>query len=336
MSAHTSIVFVTGKDRFQVIDTFTAERDGLSVQVDDTTGVDTFGGDDPDVVAKALDAARTPAMFGGRRLVVLSDAISEETLPLLQRYADDPADDVTLLLMHVESGRASKAYNEFVKTVAARGSVVKTEAPPSKDRDLPGFVNQLAKQHALKMRGDACSYLAAQVGADTGTIIGVIDQLVVARPGATIEVADVAEFVSGTGTAKTWDLTDAIDAGDRARALLKLHALLDTEGMHALQVQTALVAHVRKLMRACEIEPRSQADVEASLGVKGYPAKKLFDKARTLDPRAAAAAHREVTRADVALRGGTGLDDRTVLEVLVARLCNQLGTRTQRRRGVQS
>jgi DNA polymerase III delta subunit len=231
--------------------------------------------------------------------------------------------------MHVKSGSGPKGLAELVKTVRSNGMLVEPAPPPQRERDLAEWVRGRAADAGVALRPDAAQLIAAHVGPDAGVISTLLGQLDAAHPGETIDRDQVGAVVSGPATAKAWDLTDAIDAGDKAKAIMRLHALLGD--MHPLQVQSVLINHVRRLLAATELQPSSAGDVERALNVKGFPAKKLFEKVRSMPAGAAVAAHREVAGADVALRGGSGLDSAVVLEVLTVRLAVLVGARGRQR-----
>lgn len=319
------VVLVTGTDQFRVVDRFGAERDELRAGLDLAAGVDDFEGGDPETVARALEAARTPAMFGTGRLVTLRHAVNEDTLPMLTAYCADAETSATLLLLHVRSGRPSKAYKDLEAAIReAGGEVLEESAPPTRTADLAAYVSDAAAAHGVDLDRSAATYVAEHLGSDAGAIEAAAAQLAAAHPsGGRLGVRDVSELVAGPALAKTWDLTDAIDAGDAGAALHTLDGLLVE--MHPMQVHAAVVNHVRRLVAASELGPASAKEVEVELGLKGYPARKVFEKVRRVPPRAFVAAHRVTARADVAMRGGAGLEPRIVLETLVVRLAAILG-----------
>lgn len=332
MSDGTHVLLVTGGDQFQVVDRFAAERDALAQSLDLVAGVDDFEGSEPETVARALEAARTPPMFGADRLVTLRHAIAEETIPLLVAYCTEPTTSTTLILVHVRSGRPTKAYKELEAAIRGGGGTVLEEAaPPARTPDLAAYISEAVGAHGAGVDRAAATYLAEHLGPDAGAIEAAAAQLGVAHPGVErLDVAAVSELVSGPALAKTWDLTDAIDAGNSAAALRALEGLLIE--MHPMQVHTAIANHVRRLVAASELQPATASELEVELSIKAYPAKKIYEKVRRLPPKAFVAAHRVVARADVAIRGGGGLDPRTVLETQVVRLGVILGAKGSSRR----
>lgn len=317
-----AIVLIVGADRFRVMERYRALRSEFVEQVDSTFGVDDFEGVDTGVV-DAIAAARTTAMFGGRRLVVLRDGLDEETIPALLLYAETANEETTLLVVDVRSGRRSKAFAALVKTIDDVGRVVDVEALPSRPRDLADYVSKCAISAGVDLARGTAAHVATQLGRDSGAISALIDQLAVAAFDHPVTSGDIEQFVKGPGTAMTWDLTDAIDKGNRAEAVRKLRAL--SSEMHALQIQSVLTKHVRKLLVASDAEPRTARDVELAIDAKGFGAKKVFEKIRSVDRAAIERAHHQVATADIDLRGGSGLPDDVILDVLVVRLARTLG-----------
>jgi DNA polymerase-3 subunit delta len=131
----------------------------------------------------------------------------------------------------------------------------------------------------------------------------------------------VAPFLGDAGGVPPWDLTDAIDAGRTADALGLLGRMLDSGGRHPLQVMAILQGHYTKLATLDGVEARSEAEAAAALGIKpGFPARKALDLSRRLGATAIRRAVDLLATADLDLRGRSMLDERLVMEVLVARL----------------
>ncbi len=329
------VIFVTGTDRAAVVDALAKEREDLLALLELVAGAEEFSGPDLQAVTRALDAAATPAMFGGNRLVILRDGVTEESLPSLTLYAKEPGAGAVLLLSHVRSGRSTKAYNALTKAVRASGQLVEVAGAPSRQGDLSSYIREASAAQGLRLSRDALAYLVSRLGADTGAINRVLEQLHAACPTAEVDLSSVTELVVGPAQAKVWDLTDAIDGGSIAGALRHLDALL--REMHELQVEAVLINHVRKLVRAAEGRPRSSKDVETALGIKAFPAKKVFGRVQALPFSRLVSAHRLLVTANQDLRGRSGLEMRVILQVLVARLSVRIGgERNLRRAGISA
>ena len=155
-----------------------------------------------------------------------------------------------------------------------------------------------------------------------GRLEGLLDTLASAYgEGSTVSVDDLEPFLGTAGALAPWDLTDAIDAGKTAKALGVLHRMLDGPDAHPLRVMSVLHSHYRRML---QLEGSGVTSPEAAAEVLGlrsaFPAKKALAESRRLGIGRIARAVQLLARADLDLRGATGLGGETVLEVLVARL----------------
>ena len=129
-----------------------------------------------------------------------------------------------------------------------------------------------------------------------------------------------------------WDLTDAIDRGDTATALVTLRRMLRAGDRHPLQVMATLHDHYRRMLRldGAGVHERAGRGRRARR-VAPFQAQKALDQARRLGHDGLARAFGLLAEADLDLRGhARGLPE-LVLEVLVARL-GRLAPADRRRR----
>jgi DNA polymerase-3 subunit delta len=154
-----------------------------------------------------------------------------------------------------------------------------------------------------------------------GRLEGLLDTLASAYgDGATVSSDDLEPFLGSAGTLAPWDLTDAIDSGDSARALDVLHRLLAGDS-HPLVAMSMLHRHYRQLLRLDGSGVTSPEEAAQVLGLRSaFPAKKALAQSRRLGSARTARAIRLLAEADLDLRGATGLSGEAVLDVLVARL----------------
>ena len=95
--------------------------------------------------------------------------------------------------------------------------------------------------------------------------------------------------------------------------------------MHPLQVLGILNGRYRKLARLdtdAVVTGRRRAPRPGAGRASTYPAKKALEATRALGPEGFARAFAELHRADVGIKGATGLPEGAVLEIAVARLAN--------------
>ncbi|MCU0261546.1 MAG: DNA polymerase III subunit delta [Ilumatobacteraceae bacterium] len=298
---------------------------------DRTLMVDDFDGEEFELRA-AVDAAQTPPFLTDHRVVVVRGVgrfTADELAPLL-RYLDDPLPSTRLLLVG-GGGRIVKALTDAVK---AAGGIATSTSPPARPKERAAWVAEQAEEHGLRLEPAAAARAAAWLGDDVGRLDGILSTLVATYgPGHRLGTADIEPFLGEAGGVPPWDFTDAIDTGDAARALSMLQRMVDAGERHPLQVMAILHGHYAKLARLDGVGATSEADAAAAMGIKpGFPAKKALTTYGRLGAGGVQRAVQLLAAADLDLRGASDLEDRVVMEVLVARLARLTPARVSPRR----
>ena len=287
---------------------------------DRTLMVDEFDGDEYTLGA-VVDAAQTPPFLTDSRVVVARGVgrFTSDELTGLVGYLHDPLDS-TDLVIGWGSQRRPKAIAEALKT--AKVKEIST-SPPSRPRDRPGWMAGEASALGLRLSGAAVDRLSSHLGESVGELDGILRTLVSTYgEGATLGPDDVEPFLGDAGGVPPWDLTDAIDAGRTDRALDLLTRMLGAGERHPLQVMAILHGHYGRLAALDGLNVRTEGEAAEALGIKpGFPARKAMELSRRLGGTAVRRAIDLLAVADLDLRGRTELDNRLVMEVLVARLC---------------
>ena len=285
-----------------------------SLMVDDHSGEEY-------TIGHVVDGARTVPFLTDRRIVVARGAqrFTVDDLSPLISYLGDPSPTSTVVI-EWGGGRIPKMLTDAIK--AAAGVKVATGAPMQARARRTWLDDRLAES-AVALEPRAKRAIADHLGEDMGRLGGLLSVLETTfGAGTAITEADVVPFLGQSGRVPSWDLTDAIDKGDIKASLLVLSRLLDAGGMHELQIMATLHRHFERMLM---LEGSGVADEKAAatmLGLKGstYPAKKALVQARRLGRDPVARAIVMLGRADLDLKGDSGLESRTIVEVLVARL----------------
>jgi DNA polymerase-3 subunit delta len=172
--------------------------------------------------------------------------------------------------------------------------------------------------------------IVERLGDDLSRLGGILTVLDATFGDAALEPDDVEPYLGDAGAVPPWDLTDAIDRGDVAGAVVNLQRLLGNGARHPLQVMVTLQTHVERMLRLDGAGVRDEKEAATLLGIKGspFPAKKAMQQSRKLGSAKVARATALVAAADLDLRGRTAQDGVAVLETLVARLAALSGTRS--------
>jgi len=281
--------------------------------------VDEFDGDEYGMGA-LVDAALTGPFLTDRRVVVARGAgrFTAEELAELVGYLADPLDS-TDLVIEWGSERRTKAFNE---ALAGAGADIVSTNPPNRARERSGWVVAEAAKAGVQLSAAAVDRLVAHLGDNVGDLDGILRTLASTYgTGNRLGPDDVDPFVGDAGGVPPCDLTDAIDSGRTDRALALLHRMLGAGERHPLQVMAILQGHFVKLATLDGRRLRTEAEAAAALGIKpGFPARKALELSRRLGGTSIRKAIDLLAGADLDLRGAKDLDDRLIMEILVARL----------------
>jgi len=281
--------------------------------------VDEFDGAEYELRA-VVDAAQTLPMFTERRVVVargMGRFVVADLDPLLA-YLADPLETTDLVLV----GDGGTFPKKGVDAIKAAGGAVRstTVAPRAKDRTA--WIRERATMHGIDLDDRAVARLQDWMGDEVSSLEGVLTTIAATHEGrARVKVDEIEPLLDGGGGVPPWELTDAIDAARTADAIRLLHRMMHGGGRHPLQIMATLHSHYASVMRLDGSGAGDAESAAAIAGVKsGFPAKKLWQRHRSLDAAAVRRAIDLLAIADRNLRGETGLDEAVVMEVLVARL----------------
>jgi DNA polymerase-3 subunit delta len=304
---------LVGQAARSLIEELTGERDAsLVVEEHGAPSVDDLD------VGVVLDACTTPPFLVDRRVVVVREAgrlVARDATRLLALF-ENPVEGVVLVL--VAGGGTVPAA--LVKAVSALGGVVETAVGTGRARST--WLAERVSESSVRLDAAARSALEAHLGDDLGRLSGILDTLASAYgPGASIGMTELEPFLGEAGSVPPWDLTDAIDGGATAPALVALHRLLGPGGRAAPELVAVLHRHFSNMLRLDGAGARSGEDAAQLLGVRSpFVAKKALAQGQRLGSARLGQAVTLVAEADVDVKGRTALPPELVLEVLVARL----------------
>ncbi len=279
--------------------------------------VDLFG--DEGDVARAVESASTPPMFSSRRVVVLRDVgrfAADEVEPLLD-YLAGPSPDTTLIVV----GGGGTVPKKLVDALKRCGEVIDSAVPGGKARQ--GWLVDRLADAPVRLEQRAAMHLGEHLGEDLGRIDQILAVLAaVYGEGARVTTDQLEPFLGAAGASAPWDLTDAIDNGDVARALGQLRRLVASGERHPLQVMATLQLHYGRMLRLDGARISDERAAADALGITGstFPAKKALTQAQRLGHGGITKAITLLAEADLDLRGRRDIPGPIVLEVLIARL----------------
>jgi DNA polymerase-3 subunit delta len=311
------------EDRTLLVEEYTVPAKGSAGSApDDEAPAEDVAGAGP-IVTAVVNAAQSPPFMTSKRIVVVRDyeALPADSVAPIVTVLGDLLDTTEVVFVAGAGGRVVKALADVLGDAHVRGGG---------SEKLTDVLQRELDDAGLILRGDAARVVLAHLGDDAGRIAALVDLWSSTfGPGATLELDDVAPYLNEVGAVKPFELTNRIEEGDVAGALEVLHRLLTVTSptqpkpMHPLQVLGILAGRYRKLARLDSDAITTVDDAHQVWGGKSsYPAKKALEATRSLGADGFARAFAELHRADVGVKGATGLEEDAVLEITVARLAN--------------
>ena len=266
--------------------------------------------------ADVLASLNTLPMGGDRRVVVIEAA---EKLPkavseAIVGYLDNPNEACTLALVAEKLARNTRLY----KAVAKVGERSVIECAAKKGRDLPPYVQKLARAHGVAIDDDAVRELVARAGESTTMLDTQISSLAALMGGSgTITCELVEKNVARVVEVKPWEFLSRLASRDAARAL-QLYPLLKGSPIGLLSL---IVGRLREIVCARCLAARGQrAELVSALGKREeWQVKDHVAWARRYTDGELEDLLSECARAERALKSGSDAD--AVLVPLIARIC---------------
>jgi len=301
---------IAGSDRPKIdraVARLRARFDGDAVEVHDAT---TTSGEDTVAACNAL------GLFGsGSRLIVVEnvEAWKAPEAKEIAAYLKSPAPGTTLALV----GGELKKDAPLAKAVAGSGDVLIWDVA---SKAVVRWIADQFKLHGTTADPEACRLLADLIGDDLYELSGEVDKISTWANGARVGEDDVEALVAPRAGSPPWDLTDAWGARDVGGVLRATEKMMDRTGDPLSKTIPRLVGsltkHVRnaRAARRLEEEGLTAADAAQRLGMKPYPAQKLYAQVRNFGERDLDDAVIRLAELDHALKGGSRLANELELE----------------------
>ncbi|MFL5929364.1 MAG: DNA polymerase III subunit delta [Gaiellaceae bacterium] len=281
----------------------------------------------------AVAACNVLGLFGeGTRLVIV-DAVESwkaADVKAVAAYLESPAPGTTLALV----AGALKKDAPVAKAAAAAGDVLIWDVTA---RALPRWVADQFKLHEAKAEPEACRLLLELVGDDLYELAGEVEKLATWAGGAEVTEVDVESLVPPRAESPPWNLTDAWGSRDVGSVLREAEKMLDRTGDPVSRtiprLAGSLTRHVQRARAAHRLDEQGLSPEEAAsrLGLKPFPARKLFAQVRNFSGSELDDALVRLAELDHALKGGSRLANELELERALVDITQPRGETTGRR-----
>jgi DNA polymerase-3 subunit delta len=231
--------------------------------------------------------------------------------------------DTSRLVLVAGGGKTPAALEKAVK--AAKATIVEPASEKTVD-----VLHAEAQGAGLRFTAEAQKHITERFGEDAGRVPELVELLRSTYGGDnTLDAGKVDAYLGELGTAGRFDLANAIDRGDLPAALETLHRMLtatsarDPKPLHPLVIMAMLVSHYQRFLRLDDPSIVTKEQAAEVLGMRSAAGARFpLEAARRLGSDGLREAMGLLAHAELDLRGASGVDERTVIEVLVARLAH--------------
>src|SRR5437764_14215689 len=290
-------------------------------------------------LTEILDRARTPSLMAPFQVFfvrgvknLFGRGSNEDKLKAIEEYAKDPNPDAVLIFVadHISIPADARRidltdkerYERIRETMGRYCAIV--ELGRVEEGDAVCWIQEYCCTCEVKIEADAARELVDSLGGDMMMISNELEKLILyVGEKKRITLGDVETMVLAAKQRSLYELTDAISARDRVRALEVLDAILSTgEGDEAAIGHLYMLAKTfRQMLVIVERNVRDQRMLWAALWqgfrVPPFAADDIIRQARRYkSKRELTRAIRLVAKADLALRSNPPTK-RLVLEKLV-------------------
>lgn len=297
-------------------------------------------------IFEVLDRAQTPSLMAPFQVIFIRNVrqlytrgAKKDEFAALDRYFRSPNPQALLLFIADFIRIPSDArrmdmedknrYERLTETLGEHCGMV--ELARVSEEDAMRWVASTAQQAETRMDPDAARELVDALGADMMLVNSELEKLLLYTSGrGRITLGDVETMVLAAKQRSLYELTDAISARDRVRALALLHGLLNSSdaGEEAAIGHLYMLARTfRQMLVILEKNVRDSRAIWQALWqgfrIPPFAADDLIRQARRYKSRRELTrALRLVARADLELRSSPP-DKRLVLERLVYELASE-------------
>lgn len=319
-SALKPVYLITGSDETKVETAARRLRDRVVSDSGTDLNVDVFDAS-RDSAHAVMQAASTPPFGEGPRLVMVTGigAWHKTDKDIISAFLAEPADYCCLALV----GGGLRKNEALYRAVKDKGQVLTYDAP--RQSDLPAWAMDQARKRGLDLEIHGARRLIAMAGTDQRTIITELEKLAAYRPEGKVSGEDIDAVCWSSVEVKTWDLTDALGARDKAATFRYLEQLL-ADHTDPNAVFYSLAAHLKQLSSVAEAAERGEDRVKAAaaLGMKPYPAKKVAAQSRQFTSEGLRGALKVFAELDADLKGRADLRSDLALEIAVVRVLDEV------------
>ena len=327
LTADMRFVILHGKDSFLIVERLRRFQATVGERFGDVSRFD-FDGASASLV-EVLDELRTFGLLAQHKFVVVDRADQfvgrEETRRALERYAESPMQEATLVLRS-ESWRPGT----LDKLVAKVGTVLKCDPPDVGDAKA-WCMARAKKAYAIEVDADAADALVERVGNDLARLdseLAKYGAYLASEPeGKRRLVKSLVTVLTGqTREEAAWEVQESLLAGKPAAAVRKVRELIEVSQAPEQLILWSIVDLARKIHDASRLLAEGAAEGAVAKQVKlwGPAMSPTLRAAKTLGPRRAARLFRDAVDLDRRSKSGLAGELPRTLEAFASGMSREL------------
>lgn len=238
--------------------------------------------------------------------------------PLMERYADNPVDDATLV-MRSHIWRKGKLDAVIMK----RGTMMPCEEQPT-EKAARWCMGRCGKRYDATIDYPAAELMVRRLGPSLQRLDTELLKLAsMAGRGAAITVALVDSQIAPSREEKAWSIQSAVASGDAKEMLSRMHDLVSVSRQEWVPISWAVIDLMRKQHAASHLVRRNMNPqaIAKQLRMWGDSINPVIEAAKRHEPRRHAQLLREAIRSDHHSKSGTGEALRN-LEALMVKIAD--------------
>lgn len=316
------VYYLCGREPYLKYFYYTMLRKASLAEGDATVDVVEFSGAEVDAQELCESITSFPMTCNRKTVVVTDPVYSSEPVLRILRDPDLLSESCTLIFYDSfaraeTKSEASKAFWAFVEKY---GLVVR--ADELERRTLAAWVTKKVRERERTISAQTTETLLNRVGTDMFTLAGELEKLCAYCSGEITPQA-IEEIATLTDEARTFDLADAILAGNAAEAMRLLDVLSDLRTDPGLTAGAIFTA-VCNLYKVCLLREQgcSPDKLSEKCGLKPFLVRKYLTAASRRKTADVAKMLDACMRADNEMKGGTAaVEPYLILTKLAAVLC---------------
>lgn len=193
-----------------------------------------------------MQDASSMSLFAARRIIDVrlpGNRFDKEASEVLRRYADAPPAD-TLLLIRAARLDGKQKNAAWFKALDRVGAIV--QIWPLSFQELPRWLAARLKSAGLTLSPEALNLLAERVEGNLLAAVQEIEKLRLAGLDSPVSVEDLTAVLEDSARYDTFELIDAVFAGD-AQRVSRMLATLRQEGVALFAILGALTSQLRRI-----------------------------------------------------------------------------------------